>query len=79
MSGKPSAAMMDAMRLVIAGVTPYRAAQRMQIQLSTMYKSRLYKLWKEGSLEALQSELNTKKPVPRTKTTKRRFDRAQVP
>jgi hypothetical protein len=48
MAGKPSMAMVQAMKLVIKGVTPYKAAQTAGIALATMYRSALYKAWREG-------------------------------
>ena len=43
----PSDAMVDAMRLIHTGLTPYAAAQKAGIALSTMYRSKLYKQWKK--------------------------------
>lgn len=57
MSGKPSPQMIAAMRHVLAGMTPYAAAKHMGVALTTMYKSRLYKLWKAGDLDELEREL----------------------
>ena len=41
-----SKAMLDAMKLVRSGMTPYQAAKKAGIALSTMYRSPLYKDWK---------------------------------
>jgi predicted DNA-binding protein (UPF0251 family) len=47
MSGKPSADTVEAMKLVAEeGMTPYAAARRMNIALSTIYRSPLYKAYK---------------------------------
>ena len=70
MAGKPSASMIAAMKLVMIGVTAYDAALRLQLNPGTMYRSRLYKLWREGgdkSLKALKDELDYERPRPRVK------------
>ncbi len=47
MSGKPSAALVAAMKDVIAGkLTPYAAAIKHGIALSTMYRSESYRTWR---------------------------------
>lgn len=38
----------EAMRLVRSGATPYRAAKQAGIALSTMYRSPLYKAWRDN-------------------------------
>ena len=43
-----SKAMLDAMKLVKSGMTPYQAAKKAKIALSTMYRSPLYKDWRDG-------------------------------
>lgn len=43
-----SKAMLDAMKLVRSGMTPYRAAKQANIALSTMYRSPLYKDWRDS-------------------------------
>jgi hypothetical protein len=58
MPREASTGMTKAMRLVIAGVTPYMAAKRASVALSTMYRSRLYKLHMEGKASELRLELN---------------------
>lgn len=71
MAGRPSAALVEAIRLVhLYKVTPLQAAKRMQIQPSTMYKSRLYKLWRTGtpaSLAELALELDPHRARPPAK------------
>jgi uncharacterized membrane protein YfcA len=62
--------MIRAMHLVLAGVSPHQAALREQIAVSTMYRSSLYKLWRQGTVEArsqLKQQLITDNPVKRTK------------
>lgn len=46
MSGRPSQALAEAMRLIKLGETPCTAARRAGIALSTMYRSNAYKQWK---------------------------------
>jgi hypothetical protein len=65
MSGKPSAEMLKAMNLVLLGTVPYRAAKMSQIALSTMYRSRLYNLWKDGQIATLKAELDIDRPKRR--------------
>ncbi len=70
MSGKPSAEMVKAMKLVLNhAVVPYRAAKMSQVALSTMYRSRLYNLWKDGKFDALKEELDIDRPKPRSGKT----------
>jgi hypothetical protein len=45
------------MRLVLANMTPYAAAQRVAIAPATLYRSSLYKMWKRGELAELKKEL----------------------
>ena len=76
MSGRPSGSMVEAMKLVLAGVTPYQAARRMGLDLSTMYRSRLYKLWKDGTpdnLTDLKKQLDLTAPKPRTPKKRTKF------
>lgn len=77
MAGRPSARMVEAMKLVHHyKVTPYQAAKRLQVNATTMYKSRLYALWKENSsssLAALERELDLDRPVPRVAKKPQRF------
>lgn len=77
MAGRTSARMIEAMRLVHRyKVTPYQAAKRLQVDPSTMYKSRLYKLWLKStaeSLAALERELDLERPVPRVAKKPQRF------
>ena len=47
MISRPSAALCEAMRLVRGGMTPYAAARYVGIALSTMYRSRLYREWRD--------------------------------
>lgn len=47
MTARTSEAMMRAMRLVRKGMSPYAAAKKVKIALSTMYRSELYKAWKK--------------------------------
>lgn len=48
MSGQPSEAVKQAMQEVMAGTaTPYAAAKANNIALSTIYRSSLYRKWKE--------------------------------
>lgn len=46
MAGKPSAKMQQVMQLIQSGSTPYRAARDTGIALSTLYRSALYKQWR---------------------------------
>jgi hypothetical protein len=66
MAGRSSAAMIQAMRYIIeASMTPYAAAKRAQIDLRTMYRSRLYKLWRAGHGDELAKEMDQVAPKPR--------------
>lgn len=49
MAGRASAAVVTAMRMVLdQGLTPYKAAHEAGIDISTIYKSRLYKAWRDA-------------------------------
>lgn len=57
MSGKPSADTVEAMKLVAEqGLTPYAAAKRMNIALSTIYRSPLYKQWRDAQTTTNRKE-----------------------
>ena len=62
MSGKPSANMIRAMAMVLAGVRPYTAAIRAGIAPGTMYRSRLYRMWRRGELAELKREMDIGTP-----------------
>lgn len=55
MSGRTSAEMVKAMEFVRAGMTGYAAAKQVGIQLSTLYRSALWKSY-QAELEALKKE-----------------------
>lgn len=82
MTGRTSARMVKAMKLLMdAGLTPYAAAQRAQIDLSTMYKSQLYKRWRDSGgdkavLAQIRKELDVDRPIPRPPKKKQRFSAA---
>lgn len=68
MAGKPSASMVHAMRLILdASLTPYKAAKMANVSTSTMYRSRLYKLWQAGKHADLRRELDQTMPKGRVK------------
>lgn len=68
--------MIEAMHMVLAGVTPWTAAKRAGLAPNTMYRSRLYAMWKDRSQHAeLRLELNIMRPVPRYKKKSVRFAR----
>jgi len=48
MSGRPSKRVERAMKLVRRGWSPYRAANHVDISLSTIYRSKLYIAWRDG-------------------------------
>lgn len=80
MAGKPSAALVEAMKLVVAGMTPYAAAKRAQIGFNTIYRSWLYAMWKDsgkGADKAKLAELNraldVTRPKPRVPKKPQRF------
>jgi hypothetical protein len=50
--------MVQAMRYVLEGMTPYAAAKRVEVTLAAMYRSRLYKLWRDGNLAELEKEMD---------------------
>jgi hypothetical protein len=65
--------MVAAMGYVLdASMTPYAAAKRAQVNLTTMYRSKLYKLWRAGDMEQLRKELNQTAPRPRRPTKRER-------
>lgn len=55
MTGRPSAAMEKAMRLIRNGMTPYGAAKKVGIALSTMYRSALYKKHRDEQQQQLKT------------------------
>lgn len=57
MPREASTGMTKAMRMVMAGVTPYMAAKRASVALSTMYRSRFYELHQAGQHEELERAL----------------------
>lgn len=62
MAGKPSASMVEAMKaIIIDGVTPYRAAKNAGLFPCSMYRSRLYVMWRDGKLKELRKELGIDK------------------
>jgi hypothetical protein len=84
MSGSPGGRTIEAMKLVLAGISPYAAAKRIGIATNTMYRSRLYKLWKEAQpleftdkerhrklLTELRRELDMTRPIPRVRDKKK--------
>lgn len=75
MARRPSAAMVQAMVYILdANMTPYAAAKRAGISLGTMYKSYLYKLWRDGHIEELKREMDQCRPRPRKKTKKEKWN-----
>lgn len=62
MAGKASTGLIEAMRLVVAGVVPYTASQRTGIHPTTMYRSRIYKAWLAG--EDISAMLKPPGPKP---------------
>lgn len=77
MARTDSARMIEAMKLVLDGVTPYSAALRAGINITTMYRSRLYSMWKAGQIEELKIQMDVKRPIPRKRKKKDRFARDQ--
>lgn len=73
MARRPSAAMFAAMKLVLAGMTPYAAAKRYDLSFTTMYKSRLYKLWLANDIITLKQEIDVERPVPRARKVVKNF------
>lgn len=84
MSGVPSGRMIEAMKLVLAGVTRYQACKRVGISTNTMYRSRLHAMWKEAKelelvnterynqlMNELRRELDMSRPIPRVKDKKK--------
>lgn len=67
MAGRPSAKMIEAMKLVLAGVTPYAAAKRLGLAVETMYRSRLYKLWQKSDIVSLKQEMDVYRHVVRAR------------
>lgn len=64
MAGKPSKRIIQAMQLVREGETPYAAAKRKGIHLSTMYRSSLYKAW-QAEQEAAGTRIKQQQPSER--------------
>lgn len=79
MAGQTGARTLQALRYVIlAGMTPYQSALRAGISLSTMYRTRLYKAWRDhagdpATLAAIKRELDLERPVPRKPKKPARF------
>jgi hypothetical protein len=79
MAGHPSARMVQAMRYILfANMTPYAAAKRAGIAVDTMYRSRLYKAWRdcrgdEKVLAEIKRELDVTRPLPRKPKKPQRF------
>lgn len=74
MAGRISARMMNAMRLIVDhGMTPYTAAKRMQLAVSTMYRNRLYKLWRDAEFDELTKEMDLTRPLPPPKGKRKKI------
>lgn len=78
MAGRISARTVEALKYVMAGMTPYSAAKRAQIELSTMYRSPLYKRLRdaagdEAKLATIRRELDATRPLPRQAKKAQRF------
>lgn len=74
MAGRHSAATIAAMKLVIdSHMTPYAAAKRAGIDLTTMYKGAIYKLWLAGDTEGARKLMNQSAPKPRRRTKRERY------
>jgi hypothetical protein len=58
MAGQASPGTIAAMRLVLAGVVPYTAAQQCKLHKTTLYRNRLYKLYMAGKRAELEIELD---------------------
>lgn len=58
MARPASSGTIAAMRLVLAGVVPYTAAQQCQLHKTTLYRNRLYKMYMAGKREELRAELD---------------------
>lgn len=73
MSGRTSGALIEALRLVhYEGMVPLHAAKKIGIDPRTMYRSRLNKLRKAGTpeaLAALEAELGPRRKRPRANNT----------
>jgi transposase len=65
--------MVQAMEYVLAGMTPYAAAQRAEVGLNTMYRSKLYKMWLAGNMDGLNTAMNAERPAPRRAKKRARF------
>lgn len=66
--------------LVNSSMTPYAAARKAQINLSTMYKNPLYKRWRDGDIDGVKKELaklDGSEPIPRLSMRKNRVKNAQ--
>lgn len=50
MAGRASEAFTEAMAMVLSGESPYKAAIRAGIALSSMYRNQLYRAWRDGEL-----------------------------
>lgn len=58
MAGKIQPSTIAAMELVIANTVPYTAAKQCKIDVTTLYRSRLYKMHKAGQHQELRAELD---------------------
>jgi transposase len=57
MAGAPGEKMIDAMELVLGGMSRHAAAQRVGVGLNTMYRSKLNKMWGDGLHDELRAEI----------------------
>lgn len=79
MSGRIAAKTIEALKLLInAGMTPYAAAHRAGINLSTMYRCPIYRRYRDSGgnpavLAELRKELDVTRPEPRKAKKAQRF------
>jgi len=79
MAGQASGRLIEAMKLVInAKMTPYAAANRAQISLTTMYKSAIYKMWRDGDLEGAKRAMDVTRAIPRRTKEQKMAEKLKV-
>lgn len=78
MSGQTSARMIEAMKLVLADVVPYTAAQRAGVRHESLYRCKWYKLHRDSGgdpavIAQIRKEMDVTRPVPRKRTKREKF------
>lgn len=79
MAGQASGRLIEAMKLVInARMTPYAAAKRAQVHVTTMYRSPIYKLWRDGDVEGAKRAMDVTRAIPRRTKEQKMAEKLKV-